>query len=243
MEIYNYNNGLQAGNRRPHLWFAKGNEVLAFTGSNEAGWYAISSEQYTKNGKWSFTDYKLLLCEGVRAIELLSPLHKTWGDDCNSWEEVRARLKVSLENARKILQQSYPDQAKRLDDLEAFVKEAQASKPPVPQNYELVNLTPHKIVILSGEEKIIVEPSGIVARVATTSGAALTGFFWAGTTFGEVEGIPAPEAGKVYIVSAIVASRIGASRSDIFYPGTGPNDGAIRENGNIVAVTRLIRSY
>ena len=91
------------------------------------------------------------------------------------------------------------------------------------------------------------------------------------TTFGEVIGLPAPCAheepahyeqayheyevgacahpgtapGTYFVVSAIVGAAIrasGAVRSDVLCPGTGPNDGAVRnEAGHIVAVTRLVR--
>ena len=64
---------------------------------------------------------------------------------------------------------------------------------------------------------------------------------------GQVEGLPAPEADTVYIVSGLVLdaskrqvqpgeqSRAGA---DVFAPDTGAD--AIRENGHIVAVRGLV---
>jgi len=58
---------------------------------------------------------------------------------------------------------------------------------------------------------------------------------------GAVEGLPKPKAGTIYVVSAIVASAC-KGRKDVFSPGTGPNDGAIREGGQIKAVTRLIQA-
>jgi hypothetical protein len=56
---------------------------------------------------------------------------------------------------------------------------------------------------------------------------------------GEVENLPAPIQGVIFIVSQIVASHV--KREDVFYPDTGPD--ALRdERGNIIAVRRLIRS-
>lgn len=112
----------------------------------------------------------------------------------------------------------------------------------------LINLTPHPITLraATGEDTVI-PPSGTVARVSSTPGALET---VAGIpvpvagvqTFGGVEGLPAPAEGTLYIVSALVLSALRGSRPDVVGPGTGPNDGAVRnERGHIVAVTRLVR--
>jgi hypothetical protein len=63
------------------------------------------------------------------------------------------------------------------------------------------------------------------------------------TTFGEVTGLPAPQAGMFFIVSGMVGAALaGRGRADVFVPGTGPNDGALRnEQGHIIAVTRLVQ--
>ena len=109
---------------------------------------------------------------------------------------------------------------------------------------KFVNLTPHPIVLRGSAGDLTVEPSGTVARVSTVAGtvADRDGFpvpVASPTQFGEVEGVPAAEEGTAFIVSALVAGRV--SRADVFAPGTGPQDGAIRnDKGHIVAVTRLI---
>lgn len=112
----------------------------------------------------------------------------------------------------------------------------------------VINLTPHSIVLraLSGEETTI--PSSGVARVTSTPGAleAIPGIpvpVAGATTFGEVAGLPAPQDGAWFVVSAIVGAALRGSRPDVLVPGTGPNDGAIRdEKGHIAAVTRLVRA-
>ncbi len=105
----------------------------------------------------------------------------------------------------------------------------------------IVNLTPHSITLVdAGVETTL--PSAGVARVASKPVQALGGVFFSSTTFGDVEGLPAPEQGKVFVVSALVAGRC-VGRADVFSPGTGPADGAIRdEKGQIKAVTRLIQA-
>jgi hypothetical protein len=62
---------------------------------------------------------------------------------------------------------------------------------------------------------------------------------------GNIIGLPDEEQGTLYIVSVVVASSETNQclRHDLVYPGTGPKDGAVRdEKGQIVAVTRLIRA-
>lgn len=110
----------------------------------------------------------------------------------------------------------------------------------------MINLTPHALTLRTpAGDDIIIEPSGEVARVATTPGAEcgeLGGVaLFSATSFGEVEGLPAPKDGVVYIVSGLVGGQV-SGRDDVVVPGTGPRDGAIREDGRIVAVTRLIKA-
>lgn len=131
----------------------------------------------------------------------------------------------------------------------------------------IVNLTPHAITIVStsGEVEILPEPTP--ARVSSAPGKQLqsTGCgcdagcdacggefsvpltaggaaLMAAPTWGEVEGLPEPQEGTIYVVSSLVAARC-AGRRDVFSPGTGPNDGCVRdEKGRIVGVTRLIQA-
>lgn len=112
----------------------------------------------------------------------------------------------------------------------------------------LVNLTPHALTLVSATgEHHVLPPSGTVARVASTPGTveAREGFpclVASPTSFGEVTGLPAPAEGTVFVVSGMVGAALtGRGRSDVFCPGTGPNDGAVRnEQGHIIGVTRLI---
>lgn len=57
--------------------------------------------------------------------------------------------------------------------------------------------------------------------------------------YGEVTGLPHHEEGIVLIVSTMVADALrGSGRTDIYVQDSGPD--AIRENGQIVAVRRLL---
>lgn len=123
---------------------------------------------------------------------------------------------------------------------------------------KFVNLTPHKVVLQNAKgERTEIPPSGTLARVASKPGQYLPHGGDATDTYsqspvpihdapqwGAVEGVPPPEEGTIYIVSALVTGRL--SRPDVVAPGTGPNDGAIRftdgpNKGQVDAVTRLNR--
>ena len=116
----------------------------------------------------------------------------------------------------------------------------------------LVNLTPHAIVLRDADGKDhTIQPSGQVARVRTIPGMPenVPGIpvpVHGADQFGAVEGLPEqPEPDTLIIVSLAVGQAMAATghpmASQCVRPGTGPNDGAIREGGQIVAVTRLVR--
>jgi len=109
----------------------------------------------------------------------------------------------------------------------------------------IVNLTPHEVNI----NGVAVPPSGTVARVATIQTEAGTINLNGVTipvvhnTYGDVEGLPGPEPGTVYLVSTLVLGALeaqGIYRGDVFAPDTSPQ-GAIRgPDGQIKDVKRLV---
>jgi hypothetical protein len=114
---------------------------------------------------------------------------------------------------------------------------------------KLINLTPHPITIVVGDQKLVLAPSGNVARVSQgyrdlgTLGLGDTNNIpVVATTYGDVTGLPPEEPGTFYIVSALVAQAAwAAGRLDVLAPDTGA--GALRDQeGKIVGVTRLIAS-
>lgn len=115
---------------------------------------------------------------------------------------------------------------------------------------EIRNLTQHIICICDDVGRIIGElyPYGDVARVAEIPGTQLhlkyyTGdeIFYTAREWGEVENLPKPEKGVIFIVSRLVAQQC-IGRSDIFSPGTGLRDGPVRENGKIIGVRKFIQA-
>lgn len=106
---------------------------------------------------------------------------------------------------------------------------------------KLVNLTPHIINICNEEGAIIssIESSG-VARVATTSTVIgdINGVPVVKNVFGNVTGLPEPEAGTVFIVSMIVKSAV-PHRDDVVVPDTSPSSVVRDSGGNIIGVKRF----
>jgi len=104
----------------------------------------------------------------------------------------------------------------------------------------IINLTPHAIVVRLDRMDVTIPPSGQVARVSTNAELVtdVNGIPVYRTVFGAIEGLPAAQDGIMLITSTIVAqaaARLG--RTDVVSPDTGPT--AIRQDGQIVAVTRL----
>lgn len=110
----------------------------------------------------------------------------------------------------------------------------------------LINLTPHEVTIALPDGRMItIPPSGRVARVSTVQeiiGTVETPDGYAipvvETRFGEIDGLPEPEDGTIYIVSSLVAQAVAGRREDVMAPDTGPT--ALRDgDGRILAVRRL----
>jgi hypothetical protein len=86
-----------------------------------------------------------------------------------------------------------------------------------------INLTPHVITIVGGNEdsKIIsIPPSGEIARVSIENQLVfnLEGIEIYRAQYGQVEGLPAPEENTVFIVSTLVRARV-PERLDVASPG------------------------
>lgn len=106
---------------------------------------------------------------------------------------------------------------------------------------KIINLTPHALNFLDSENRVILAvPSSGVARAAQrrenigtidTDGVTLP---VTRSAFGAVEGLPAPEAGTIYIVSAITAQAV-PEREDVFVVDDSVRD----ENGRIIGVRGL----
>lgn len=97
----------------------------------------------------------------------------------------------------------------------------------------IVNLTPHDIV-LCGKT---ITASGTIARCSETSHQIdeIDGIPVNVKEYGQITGLPAAQAGTIYIVSAIVAQALNGSREDCFV-----GDKAVRNSaGQIIGIEAL----
>ena len=91
----------------------------------------------------------------------------------------------------------------------------------------IINLTPHAITFVDaeGNVKLVVEPSGKIARVKATT--VVTGEFCGipvtATEYGEIQNLPERAKGTVYVVSSLVAQRV-PEREDVFIPNESVRD-------------------
>ena len=103
---------------------------------------------------------------------------------------------------------------------------------------KLVNLTPHTITILCGDEKIELASEGLTrATTSTEQVDVINGIPVNSVTIGEVTGLPEPQDDTIFIVSRIVAEAVKGTRNDCLIV-----DKTVRDaNGTIIGCTALAR--
>lgn len=112
----------------------------------------------------------------------------------------------------------------------------------------LINLTPHAVSVYGPDGVIDIPASGQLCRVKNSQEAVgrLAGIPVYRQTFDAVEGLPEPQLGTIYIVSSLVLRALaeaGEPRGDVVAPGTGPQDGCVRDiSGRILGVTRFVKA-
>ena len=122
------------------------------------------------------------------------------------------------------------------------------------ENIKVVNLTPHEINIIipnawdmegipnsamtidHGTTTVAIPTSGTIARCKTERKTIgnIDGISVTSTIFGEVEGLPEPKEGTIYIVSSLVAQAC-KNRNDVFIPDDTVRD----EDGKIIGCRSL----
>lgn len=96
-----------------------------------------------------------------------------------------------------------------------------------------LNFTPHDIRLNNGT----VFPSNGVVRVSSSFTMGEDGHYR--VTYGLVEGLPEPQEGVYYIVSAMVLA--ASDRADLVAPATGHPDCVRNEKGHIVSVPGFVK--
>lgn len=102
---------------------------------------------------------------------------------------------------------------------------------------EIINCTLHAISWMREGEEIVIEPSGIVARVNIEERDLGHGFVT--HVPGEITDLPEPQEGKVFVVSGFVFA--ATERGDVIAPNT--NKSIRDENGRIIGVPGFIMHF
>ena len=100
-----------------------------------------------------------------------------------------------------------------------------------------INLTPHAIKLNDGT---VFEPSGTIARVSTNH-SEFDADGICRIVFGDVQNLPSPQEGVVYITSGMVAAAVIKDRHDVVSPATGHPECVRDENGRIVSVPGFVK--
>lgn len=109
------------------------------------------------------------------------------------------------------------------------------------QDVEFVNLTPHEIIIIQGNEEYKIKPSGNLARLRynVNKTTKIGGFKLVEFDNEVITGVPKPDDGKVFIVSSVIMQALrtnGLLRLDIVSPDTSRYSAVRDKTGNIIAV-------
>jgi hypothetical protein len=111
--------------------FVRGDEVVVFDGQNIPGVVVVRGTDYTKNGKWSHTTYRLELASGIRHIagrdgwetgRFVEGLGSAVGRKTpDTWAETASALGVSVPSAMEFLRSWRPKAAEKLDEVERLL--------------------------------------------------------------------------------------------------------------------------
>jgi hypothetical protein len=100
---------------------------------------------------------------------------------------------------------------------------------------EFKNFTPHTITLNDGRSYATQGVARVAASFSEFSDDVCS------QEFGEIQGLPEPQVGTLYIVSALVlAAGKEAGRTDLVAPATGHPE-TVRKDGFIVSVPGFVR--
>lgn len=128
-----YSDGIGSRGRRPFLLFVRGEEIVNFRGENIPGIVVVRGTDFTKNGKWSHTTYRLELAECIRHIagrdgwetgRFVEGLRSAVGGSAiDTWADVANALGVSVPAAMTFLRSWRPKAAEALDKVDEALSE------------------------------------------------------------------------------------------------------------------------
>ncbi len=133
MENITWSDGIGSRGRKSFLLLIRGDEVTVFCGQNIAGVVVVRGTDFTKNGKWSHTTYRLQLADGTRHIagsdgwetgRFVEGLASAVGCKTpDTWADTAKALGISVPSAMEFLRNWKPKAAERLDEVEQSLME------------------------------------------------------------------------------------------------------------------------
>lgn len=124
MKQIEWSDELGSRSRQPWLILVANGQLYTFKGKDIPGVVAISSSRYVKNGKWSHTNYKLALAEGVREY----PGKQGWNDGtyregigAYTWVAAANYYSIPLQVFKSFLKEWKPKAAEWYDNTEASI--------------------------------------------------------------------------------------------------------------------------
>ncbi len=143
-----WSDGLGQRSCRNFLIFIHGDEVILFRGESIVGVVVVSGTDYTKNGKWSYTTYRLQLADGVRYVAMrdgwntgrfTEGLGEAVGRKTpDTWLQVAEALGVSVPSVMKFLRVCRPKAAEVLDETERALEALEESEQK--NDHDIVNV-------------------------------------------------------------------------------------------------------
>jgi len=128
MKDITWSDRLGSRDRKPFLLLVRGDEVIVFRGQNIPGVVVVRGTDYTRNGKWSYTTYRLQLSGGIREIagrdgwetgRFVEGLGSAVGVMTpDTWADTAKALGVSVPSAMEFLREWRPKAAEKLDEVE-----------------------------------------------------------------------------------------------------------------------------
>jgi len=125
------------------------------------------------------------------------------------------------------------------------IMEQQQTQLPIIEIQEALNVTPHTVGFFDEEATPLLEvPSTGLARVSARTSVVghlrINGVLipQTHTEYGEIEGLPEPQEGRIIIVSGMIVSALaqqGIHRADLFVPGMQLRD----EQGRVIGCRSL----
>lgn len=132
-----WSDGMGSRSRASWLLFIKGDEVIRFGGKDIVGVAVIRGTDFTKNGKWSHTTFRIELADGVRVIggkdgwetgKFTEGLRTAvGGDPIDRWPDMARALGVSVPSAMSFFRAWRPKAAEALDAVDIQLEALEAS--------------------------------------------------------------------------------------------------------------------